>query len=164
MFRGLSSDVLEAQFGPTELEILQQDAETRIICTKVRQTGQILELSHVTFSDEGRVAFPEIHQAVLAGESMGKAFRRADIKFRRVVHSAYTYDIPASLAGQFGSRGQATIVNVSILIDTQTLYAKILEIYSPQVHWPQLVGKPTASQMEEARLLDNFLVARASQT
>jgi hypothetical protein len=159
----LSSDILEAQFGPTEVEILRQDAETRIICTKAVRTGQVLEISRVTFDRAGRAAFPVVHQAVMDGASMGKAFRQADIEFRRVVGSAYACDLPKTFRRWFGSSVNATVVDVAVLVGSDCLpYAEILEVYSPLVEWPRSVGQPTARQLKKLGLLYKFFTDESS--
>jgi hypothetical protein len=133
----LSSDILEAQFGPTELTVLYQDASSRIICTKAKPGGQMLELSFVNFNQAGAGQFPEVHQAVKAGTSIGKAFRDAGIAFKREEQLVDSQALAARFGQQFGSQGAATVMTVSILAGPdQTPYAEILEIYSPAVRWP----------------------------
>ena len=133
----LSSDILEAQFGPTELTVLYQDETSRIICTKAKSGGQLLELSFVDFSRVGIEKFPEVHWVVTAGTSMGKAFRAAGVPFKRKEQLVDNPVLAAHFGRQFGSAGAATVITVSILAGPdQTPYAEILEIYSPAVHWP----------------------------
>jgi len=135
----LSSDILEAQFGPTEIAVLHQDETSRIICTKVIDGGQILEISRVTFDPAGIKAYAEIHRQVVAGMSMGKAFRQAGVDFRRQVHRTSQSELPPALRRWFGSTKKATTVEVSITVGPQALpYARILEVYSPAVRWPDL--------------------------
>jgi len=131
----LSSDVLERQFGPTKLEILRQDDKERIICTKVAASGQVLELSKVVFRPEGIAAFPKIHQEIVSGTSMGAAFAKAGVPFKRNVRGSYRYDdAPSSFVERFGMQGPPTVTNVSILVGSESIpYADILEIYSPRV-------------------------------
>lgn len=149
----LSSDALERQFGPTELEVLWQDGLHRVIATKVAASGQILELSQVEFRPEGIAAFPDIHRAVVAGTSMGKAFAQTGLEFDRKIHAAYRYDqhnVPAGLAERFGSGEPPTVMDLSVVVGPEaTAYADILEIYSPKVAWELTGGE-----------LDQAVVAR----
>lgn len=154
----LSSDILEQQFGPTEVEVLRQDNKTRIIRTRVSASGQILELSLVAFARAGAAEFPEPHQEVVSGKSMGKAFREHGVSFKRVTRFACRQALPESFGRQFGSNQPANVVGVSILIGPQeTPYAEILETYSPQVRWPRPGGEPEAGQLANIQLLGEFL-------
>src|SRR5665213_2595733 len=129
----LSSDILEQQFGPTEISVLHQDGSARLICTRASADGQVLEVSRVRFMP-GTDQFPKTHQAVLDGQSMGKAFRADGIKFERKVKTAYRQFLPASFNQWFDNNEIATVVAVSILVGpNETRYAEILEIYSPAV-------------------------------
>ena len=143
----LSSDILERQFGPTELEILWQDDKTRIICTKVADGGQVLELSQVAFHQAGIDGFPDIHKEIVDGKSMGKAFAGQGIDFNRQVRAAYEYDqrtLPAGFTERFGTVEPATVIDVSIQVGPGgTPYADILEVYSPAVSWNLNSGKVT---------------------
>jgi len=154
----LSSEILEKQFGPTELNVLYEDGTSRIITTSAKSSGQVLEVSQARFIPAGIAKFPSVHQAVVAGMSMGKAFRSAGINFVRQQQTAYKYDLPANFGNLFGQDGQATIVAVSILVGPeQTPYAEILETYSPVVRWPNLQGSPTAGQLDELKSFDATL-------
>jgi hypothetical protein len=157
----LSSDVLERQFGPTELEVLYQAAGTRIIRTLAADSRQSLELSLVAFVQAGVEEFPGTHQAVIGGASMGKAFRADGIGFVRQEKAAYRYALPVSFERFFGSREPATVVAVSVLAGpNKTPYAEILETFSPAVRRPCQAGQPTDGQLAKIRLLDEFLAGR----
>jgi hypothetical protein len=148
----LSSDVLEQQFGPTSVEILHQDARTRVICTKVISSGQILELSRVEFIQSGADMFPDVHAAVVAGQSMGKAFRAHGIAFIRQAEAVYRHILPDGFNRRFGSKGEATIVVVDVFAgDSRTPYAHILETYSPVVAWPAPGTVATHEQLAPTR-------------
>src|SRR5258708_17269854 len=162
--RRLASDILEGQFDATEVEVLRQDDETRIICTRAAASGQVLEISQVTFLPAGKERFHDVHQAVLAGESMGKAFRQRGISFHRKVQAAYSYGLPPRFERWFGNNGQATIIEVAVVVGPDdTPYANILETFSPAVDWPDFRGHPTAAQLERIVLLDDFLSDEGSQ-
>jgi para-aminobenzoate synthetase component 1 len=134
----LSSDVLEQQFGPTTVEVLYQDDKTRTICTKVIATNQILEVSQVTFIQAGLDEFPDTHKTIVAGQSMGKAFRAQGIELIRETQSTYRQAPPDDLSQRFGSNKPVTVVAVSILVGPdKTPYARILETYSPEIVWPE---------------------------
>lgn len=142
----LSSDALERQFGgPTELEVLRQDDRERIICTKLSESGKILELSRVIFHPEGAAAFPDIHREVVGGKSMGRAFADNAVGFNRRVRASCRYDrpdMPAGFAERFGSEQPPTVTDVSILVGPgNVLYADILEVYSPEVSPWEPVGE-----------------------
>ncbi len=134
----LSSDILERQFGPTKLSVLYQGGSSRIICTRAKAGGQMLELSFVNFIAAGVEKFPEVHQAILDGVSMGKAFRAAGVAFSRKERTVDSQALAASFGRQFGGEGSATILEVTILAGPdETPYAEILETYSPAVRWPR---------------------------
>ena len=134
----LSSDILEAQFGPTELKVLYQDGASRIICARAKAGGQLLELSFVSFMTVGAAKFPEVHRTVTAGTSMGKAFRASGVVFKRQERHVDKQALAESFGRQFGGQGRATVIAVTILAGPdETPYAEILEIYSPAVSWPQ---------------------------
>lgn len=134
----LSSDILEQQFGETTVEILHQDSKSRIICTKVISTGQVLELSRVVFDPKGAAQFSKIHQTVKTGKSMGKAFKDAGVDFVRQTQSVSIQKLPPNFGKQFGSNKPATVVEVAIFVGTDKVpYARILETYSPFVGWPE---------------------------
>jgi hypothetical protein len=154
----LSSDILEHQFGPTTVEILHQDDMSRSICTKVVSTGQILELSRVTFLQPGLDVFPEVHAAILAGQSMGKAFKTRNIPFYRETHAAFQFELPGGFQHYFKNHGLASVVDVSIYVGLQKVpYAKILETYSPAVSWPGRSGNPTGIRLRDVQLFGDFL-------
>ena len=154
----LSSDILERQFGPTEVEVLYQDAKTRIIRTLAADSRQILEVSRVVFVQSGIEKFPGTHRAVTEGASMGKAFRADGIKFIREELGAYRHALPAIFKEVFGSSQPATVVEVLVLAGPgKTPYARILETYSPDVRWPRHIGEPTAGQLAKIRALGEFL-------
>lgn len=133
----LSSDILERQFGPTEIEVLFQDNATRIICTKTIADSQALELSKVEFVQAGVDAYPDIHEEIANGKSMGKAFRGQNVEFTRDIKAAWPQQLPQEFSQTFKQDGEATIVQVTILVGSNNIpYAKILEIYSPVVLWP----------------------------
>ncbi len=132
----LSSDILEQQFGQTELKVLYRSDIARIICTKTKPNGKVLELSFVTFIKTGIDKFPTVHREILDGKSMGKAFRDHGIEFKRKTKAVYRNTFPAIFSEDSGK--YSTIVSVSILAGThETPYAEILETYSPEVKWPR---------------------------
>lgn len=154
----LSSDILEQQFGPTAIDIIYQDSDTRIICTKTINEKKILELSMVEFIKDGVAAFPTVHKAIQAGKSMGKAFRDHSITFTRELKSVQTYALPQKFHQYFSSNKAATVVHVTILVGVEKIpYANILEIYHGDVIWGE--GTPMQSGTLDAklRLLSKFL-------
>lgn len=134
----LSSDILERQFGPTEIKVLLQDGAVRVICTE-SAGGQVLELSRVFFKQPVAEELADVHSEILAGTSMGKAFRQRGIVFKRRTRGVYLCGpgrLPAAFGARFGGRGPATVVDVSIVAGPRlTTYADILEVYSPAVSW-----------------------------
>jgi F0F1-type ATP synthase delta subunit len=134
----LSSEILEEQFGPTRLVILKQNSKQRIIETLAKDTKQVLELSVVTFDQENIHTFQEIHKKVIAGTSIGKAYKQAGVSFTRKVNSTVRTILPAVLEAEFNQKGLTTIVEVDIYVGKQKIhYCHILEIYSPDVAWPK---------------------------
>ncbi len=134
----LSSDILKQQFGSTKLIILDQNSEYRIIKTIASADNSVLELSLVSFDQPNVNAFPDVHQTILAGESIGTAYQNAGILFKRNVTAIQHVTLPGSIASYFKSHEKATVVAVDICVGPQqTHYCSILEIYSPAVRWPE---------------------------
>ncbi len=158
----LSSDILERQFGPTEIAILRQDAALRIICTKAVADGRVLELSYVRFKQASAFRFEEAHQAVLSGTSMGKAFRAGGLAFVREERSVYRQAaraLPKVFRDRFQAQGTAVIVDVMIRVGNDaTPYAEILEVYSPAVSWPQAGRHIDPDTMKRLRDFQRLLV------
>lgn len=156
----LSSDILEDQFGPTEVEVLLQDGLERVICTRTAD-GRILELSHVSFKLPGTEEFAHVHRKVRSGASMGKAFRDNGIPFKRVTRAVYKSAagrLPGGFRERFGVDGAATVVDVTILVGPwDTAYADILEVYSPVVSWPAAARGPDRSAAERLLAFDRLL-------
>lgn len=133
----LSSDILEAQFGPTRIEVLFQNNDQRVIQT-LSTSGQVLEISLVDFDPVGTAAYSAVHQLIIQGTSIGKAFQSADILFHRRILSVVQREIPAVLAERFGSQNPASVVRVGIYVGEKNVhYADIFEIYHPEVTWPE---------------------------
>lgn len=134
----LSSDILEEQFGPTRLSVLAQNKTHRIIQTISEQTSAVLELSLVSFSKDTEILYPQIHQVIYNGTSMGKAFTEAGVVFHRSVSSVTKSMLPSSIARYFSETGLATIVELRVFVgEKSTHYCDIIEIYSPAVVWPE---------------------------
>lgn len=158
----LSSDILERQFGPTEVKILLQDETTRVIATKAAGDGRILEVSWVVFASDAVASFPGPYQDMLAGKSMGKAFRAHGMEPHREVNNAFTYDLPAPFYRWFAGTHDATVVGLSILAGpNQKFFAEVLETYRPEVEWPYLIGEPTIDQERQIGLLGDFMETRS---
>lgn len=159
----ISSDVLEQQFGATDIEVWHQDTKVRIICTKVVATGQILEVSRVSFVPDGVLAFAKVHNDIVAGQSMGKAFRAHNISFVRRTISAYKRVLPAGFGKVFDGNRPANVVLVSIFAGNNIHYADILETYSPAVVWPQKMPQPVRQPVQDIAALDAFVRQKFSQ-
>ncbi len=158
MTDGLSSDVLESQFGPTEIKVLHHDDEIRIIKTQVIATGQILEISFVAFRAPQNEEFEPIRQEIMAGKSLGKAFRDHGVTFTREQQVAQHRELSDYFNKQFASSGQATVVAATLVVgDDSTPYADVLETYSPDVSWPQIGGELNSQQVNQLELLSKFV-------
>lgn len=162
----LSSDFLEEEFGPTELEVLywNKDTLTRVSCTRVIETGQVVEISLAVFDPQGTATYPEVHRAVLNGASMGKAFRAAGIRYHRNTKSAYAYHLPEAFGHWFGSEHAATVANTTFSVGPEhTPYAELLETFAPSVEDKlQLsVGEPTQELRERIYWMSDLLVGRS---
>ena len=154
----LSSDILEEQFGATRLVVVMQDETHRVIQTVAGDSGEALELSLVTFNPRSSTLFPHVHKAILDGESMGKAYRTANIPFSRTIRSTSSVFVPESLQAQFTSTGVATIVDVDIFVgDDQARYCNILELYSPAVAWPDSVDDQSQNIKEALQNFEELL-------
>jgi hypothetical protein len=154
----LSSDILEEQFGPTRLVILKQDSQHRIIKTVSIASGEVLELSLVTFNVGSATVFPDIHQKVLLGYSMGKAYREAHIPFIRDVRSITHNPLPPRLASYFDQPGSATTVDVDIYVGkVKTHYCHILEIYNAAVKWPANTTKSSSTIVSKLDIFEKII-------
>jgi hypothetical protein len=159
----LSSDILESQFGPTQVKILFQDENSRIIQTVAQASGKILEVSWVVFNKTGIEAFPTIHRAILEGGSIGKCFVQENILFKRDSLEVTQLLLPSHFSNWFGSSKPAHMVDVGIYVGYQnTPYCRILETYSPSVKWPEAVSAPSISIQNKigkfSRLLHNLSI------
>lgn len=153
----LSSDILEQQFGPTTINILHQDDAIRIIQTVVRATGQVLEFSLVRFEAEGTAAFAGIHTQIVAGQSMGKAFRANNIAFQRTELLACRMSVPLKLVTTFGTK-DFTVTAVTVRVGPyQIPYATITEIYSGEVKWPHHLGVYTDQTIKDLEVMTHYL-------
>jgi hypothetical protein len=133
----LSSDILEQQFGHTHIIVIQQNDQFRIIQTIAANSGEVLEVSLVRFDQSNINSFPDVHRQIIAGSSMGKAYKKASVPFVRNVISTTKSHLPPGLQSHFGVSGPATIIEVDIYVGTdKTHYCNILEVYSPKVTWP----------------------------
>ena len=133
----LSSDVLEQQFGQTRVVVHKQTQEYRVITTIANKDNKILELSLVEFDASGIGYYPKIHNQIVGGVSMGKAFRAGGVSFVRRTKAAGKLNIPGSLQKILNSPDEPTAVEVSIFVGNDAIhYADILEIYSSDVVWP----------------------------
>lgn len=149
----LSSDILAQQFGATRLVILRQNDNYRIIQTIASDSNVVLELSLVTFNQVNVQAFPTVHQAIIEGESIGVAYQKEGILFKRHTAAINHILLPAKLAKYFSTKEPATVIEVDILVGPrQTHYCSILEIYSPAVQWPEsdtLVSPSLRTRLQE---------------
>ena len=133
----LSSDILEQQFGATRIKILAQTSKLRIIATEVIETGKILEVSSVEFLEVPE-EFKSIHEQVVNGESMGKAFKQNKVQFNRSTKGVWQSTVPVLFQNLFNTTADATIVDVLVTVGPQSIaYARITETYSPNVIWPE---------------------------
>lgn len=152
----LSSDILEEQFGPTRLEILYRDSGSRIIST-ISGDGQVLELSWVRFHAVGP-ELAHLHEEVVGGKSIGKAFRDLGIEFTRQTHGTYACAQTANISKRFKASGPVTVVEVSVLAGPErTPYADILEVYSPPADWPDTAAVAPDRILKELRDFDGLL-------
>ncbi|MEK7059414.1 MAG: hypothetical protein AAB971_01515 [Patescibacteria group bacterium] len=154
----LSSDILERQFGPTEIDVLHHLDEIRVIQTRALSTGQTLEISLVEFDSLGTREFEAAHQEILAGKSIGKTFRDHGIEFVRDQQAAEIRVLPPGFGKQFGNVQFATVVSVAIFVGANRLpYAEILETYSPEVIWPEASDQLSREQLSRLELLTKFI-------
>lgn len=152
----LSSDILEAQFGPTGLAVLSHDDRRRVISTLAG--GRALEFSLVTFDAGGKAEFAGMTHDMAAGMSMGKAFRKRGVPFERQTRGVYAYGMPPGFRGRFGGQGKATVVEVSIIAGRDAAhYADILEVYAPEVDWPQDAARLPPAVKERLGDFDELL-------
>lgn len=127
------SDLLEEQFGTCNTEILSQDEKTRLVA--VSSSGRVIEIAYTKFAQNGVNAFPEIHETITNGESMGKAFRINNIDFYRAVRLSKVYPVSGIIAEYFGNEHQnLQLVVVDIYVGTtKAHYAQIMEIFASDV-------------------------------
>lgn len=157
----LSSDILQQQFGETQLIILNQNTQYRVIETITTADKTVLELSLVTFDQANVHVFSDIHQAILAGESIGATYKKAGILFKRNVTAINHTLLPAIFAAYFNTQEAATVIEVGILVGPEQIhYCSILEIYSPAVRWPDPATSISISVQERlqefAKLLEDL--------
>jgi hypothetical protein len=134
----LTTDVMEAQFGPVEAEVVSQDEHNREVIVRVSETGQVLEYARVRFKSPGVEAYPEVDRSIRAGALMGKEFRNAGIAFRRRQGPPVRRKLSARLQTLFGTDEPYGLgIMASILVGPDELsYAENYETYSPAIEWP----------------------------
>lgn len=133
----LSSDILEEQFGATTVDVLFQDGQRRIIQTRSLSDNRILELSYVQFDLSGTATFLQAHAEVRAGESMGKVFAARNIPFVRDTSAVFRIPVSEVFQTRFQSSAMPLLTNTVVFIgDELVRYATILEMYHPEVQWP----------------------------
>lgn len=144
----LSSDILNAQFGPTSIRIIFQDEEERVIQT-LAADGRVLELSYVQFHASGVHQFPETTKRIRSGASMGAAFSTAGISFTRQTRCVVKIPSTDTIRQLFKDDSNMWCVLVDIVVgDKQIPYASIVEFYNPIVLWPQQPTRPTLQQQQ----------------
>ena len=154
----LSSDILEKQFGETKIVILKQDDLRRVIQTIVDRTGEIIELSLVSFEPENTSKFPDIHARIVSGTSIGKAFKEADVHFVRRTNSTSRQVLPDILKTYLSNQQEATIVDVDVFVgEHETHYCRILEIYSGAVEWPDSPATNLSKTANQLNTLERLL-------
>lgn len=154
-----SSDILESQFGTTTVDVLHQDEHVRVIQTRVVGTDQILEFSSVTFNQQGVNEFADIHESIVGGESMGKAFKAAGVDFVRQTHAVSRLVAPPVFATLFDTDQPAWVVEVAIAAGkNQTPYADILEVYSGLIEWPEPAIEPTKQMLSRLDKFSQFVI------
>lgn len=160
-----SSDILKQQFGSTRLIVLDQNSEYRIIKTIASDDNSVLELSLVTFDQPNVNTFPDVHQTILAGESIGTAYQNAGILFKRNVTVIQHVTLPSSIASYFKSHEKATVVEVDIRVGPQQIhYCSILEIYSPAVRWPEPETTDSPTVPAQIKAFTKLLELRAQNS
>lgn len=156
MISGLSSDILQQQFGPTSLFVVFQAGDERIVQTVAGD--KILELSCVRFDTIGRQQFPVVTHAIDNGASMGQAFRDAKIPFTR--RTAFVSKIAASqfFKDIFTDSSPLWVVGVDVLVGGKnTPYASIVEFYNPLVVWPDPIQELTEQQRRKVKESQDLL-------
>ena len=154
----LSSDILEKQFGPTNIEILYQDQLSRISCTRSTKSGRALELSQVTFNADGVNQFSNVHKDIANGMSIGKAFRAEKIEFMRETQSTFKCDLPFNFSKWFDVTDNAIVVNVSIIVGSEKiLYANIVETYISGVKWSDSYELPSKKLPQSVQNFNRLL-------
>lgn len=129
----LVSDLLEEQFGSCNIEILSQDERKRLVA--VSSAGRVIEIAYTKFVQNGVKAFPEVHQTIIDGESMGRAFKIKNVDFYREVRLSKIYPVSGLIAGYFGNENQSLrLIVVDIYVGAMKAhYAQITEIFAPDV-------------------------------
>lgn len=160
MYEPLASDKLEKKEGPTEIEVMFQDENSRIICTRSVGDRSVLEVSLVIFAPDAAESFPDVFEAMKNGESMGKAFRSRGIEFHRQINSGSTCDLPPAFERWFGNAKGATVIDlVAAVGPDRKPFAKILETYRSGI-WPQFTGELTPDNLEQINRIAEFLKDR----
>jgi para-aminobenzoate synthetase component 1 len=154
----LSSDIIEKQFGSTFIEVLFQDKNRRIICTKTQDDKKIIEISVVEFVESGISQYPKTHQSIINGESMGKAFKKSGIEFYRQTVAAKNITLPVIFNRSFLTSKPATAVSVNIMVGhNKTPYAHITELYSPELIWPERLGHLSDRDLRSIKSIEHYL-------
>jgi hypothetical protein len=159
MSKQLSSDILEHQFGPTLVEVIFQNDKNRLIFTRTVERNLILEISLVSFIEQGVKKYPIIHQSLTTNKSsMGKTFRQAGVKFIRQTNALTKQKLDSNFRNLFDSDKLATVLDVDIIVgEAGTPYANILEVYSPLVVWPVEPAMSGQTNIDKVAILNSIL-------
>ncbi|HEY8108806.1 MAG TPA: hypothetical protein VIF43_02250 [Patescibacteria group bacterium] len=134
----LTTDIMEAQFGPVHAEVLSQTRRRREVAVKVRRTGQVLEYAVVSFDPAGAAAYPAIDRKIRRGSLMGQTFRDAGVPFLREENPPTKVRLSERLRELFGASEEHGLrIDATILVGLGRLcYARNHETYSPAIKWP----------------------------
>lgn len=127
------SDLLEHKFGSLLLTVLSQSDTERVITLSTAQ-NQVLEHSIVGFLEPGMAAYPDVHQQILDGAMIGKAFVAAGVPYYRDTVSMQSVALSPDLRELFDAEaaGVGTQIEVIVRVGPDRLpYAHIIETYSP---------------------------------
>lgn len=143
MNHDLASSVLETQFGLTRVEVVHEDSHSRIVKISAAASDVVLELARSTFNNQTITKYPDLHRRIFAGHAMGKTFAQAGIDFHRVERIVRHQTLPPAVNGLFNSSQPGTVVLVDIFVGAEpSHYAQILEVYHPEVSWPDTQTHP----------------------
>jgi hypothetical protein len=139
----LHTDVLEAKYGPISARLIKHTTKIRMAhLVDTKNISRTFAMTFLTKSKWNR-DIRKINRRIMAGEAIGKAFRKFGYSIRKNVLDVYIIDLPEWLQKEFALKVPAAKARISEFYakreDTEPIiYGEVVEIYSPDFRSPAI--------------------------